>query len=53
MDEHDSLFYAESVARGLAGAALHEFEEVFSELPDSRDKQFIHGLVRWVIERRA
>ena len=53
MDEWGSLTYAEGVARGLAGAALHEFEAIFGELPESRDKAFIQGLVRWVIERQA
>ena len=53
MDELGSLTHAESVARGLAGAALHEFDSIFGELPDSRDKAFIRHLVRWVIERQA
>jgi geranylgeranyl diphosphate synthase type II len=53
MDEHGSLSHAESVARGLAGAALHEFAGIFGELPESRDKAFIHRLVRWVIERQS
>jgi len=53
MDELGSLVHAESVARGLAGAALHEFEAIFGDYPESRDKSFIRGLVRWVIERQA
>lgn len=53
LDELGSLTYAQGVARGLAGAAMHEFEAIFGELPASRDKAFIHGLVRWVIERQA
>jgi len=53
MDELGSLTYAASVARGLAGAALHEFDAVFGDLPESRDKTFIRELVRWVIERQA
>lgn len=53
MDQLGSLAYAEGVARGLAGAAQHEFEAIFGELPESRDKAFIRGLVRWVIERQA
>jgi len=53
MDQLGSLEYAADVARGLAGAALHEFESIFGGFPDSRDKAFIQGLVRWVIERQA
>lgn len=53
MDRSGSLSYAAAVARGLAGAALHEFDVIFGERPTSRDKAFIHGLVRWVLDRRA
>jgi geranylgeranyl diphosphate synthase type II len=53
LDELGSLEYARAVARGLAGAALREFEIVFGERPESADKEFIHGLVRWVLEREA
>jgi geranylgeranyl diphosphate synthase type II len=53
MDEHGSLEHALAVARGLAGAALHEFDVIFADRPPSRDKAFIGGLVRWVLERRA
>lgn len=53
MEEFGSLTYAGGVARGLAGAAMHEFEAIFGELPESRDKAFIQGLVSWVIERQA
>lgn len=53
MDELGSLEHARSVARGLAGAALREFEVVFGDRPASDDKAFIHGLVRWVLEREA
>ncbi|MEM7291938.1 MAG: polyprenyl synthetase family protein [Pseudomonadota bacterium] len=51
MDRYGSIDYARQLAHGLAGAALHEYSLVFSHLPDSRDKQFIQGLVTWVFER--
>lgn len=51
MDEYASIEYARHVAHGLAGAALHEFAQIFGPLPDSRDKQFIEGLITWVIAR--
>ena len=43
--------YARSVAHGLAGAALCEFDHYFSGLPESRDRQFIRSLITWVMER--
>jgi geranylgeranyl diphosphate synthase type II len=51
MDVHGSVEYARAVAHGLAGAALHEFEGIFGKRPESRDKEFIRGLVTWVFER--
>lgn len=51
MDAHASLEYARAVAHGLAGAAQHEFDQVFAQLPDSRDKRFIAGIVPWVLAR--
>jgi geranylgeranyl diphosphate synthase type II len=51
MDERGSLEYASKVARGLAGAALHEFDRVFGGLPESDETAFIQGLARWVLDR--
>lgn len=51
MESCGSVDYARSVAHGLAGAALHEYACIYDGLPESRDKQFIHGLVTWVFER--
>lgn len=51
MDEYCCIEYARSIAHGLAGAALHEYTLLYASLPDSRDKQFIEGLVTWVFER--
>jgi geranylgeranyl diphosphate synthase type II len=51
MDAYGCLDYARQVAHGLAGAALHEYSLLYMRLPDSRDKQFIEGLVTWVFER--
>lgn len=43
--------HARGVARGLAGAALFEFDEYFKNVPDSRDRRFIRSLLTWVLER--
>jgi geranylgeranyl diphosphate synthase type II len=51
MDSYECLDYARQIAHGLAGAALHEYSLLYKSLPDSRDKQFIEGLVTWVFER--
>jgi len=51
MTERGCIQYAKELAHGLAGAASHEFEKVFSELPDSPDKAFLSKLPAWVIER--
>lgn len=51
MDAHGSVEHARGVAHGLAGAALHEYTLLYDGVPDSRDKRFIEGVVRWVLER--
>lgn len=51
MDEYACIDYAQRVAHGLAGAAMHEFREIFAHVPASRDKQFIEGLITWVLAR--
>lgn len=51
MDEYECIEYGRRVAHGLAGAALYEFQQIFGPLPDSRDKQFIEGLITWVLAR--
>jgi geranylgeranyl diphosphate synthase type II len=51
MRAHGSLEYARQVAHGLAGAAQYEYQCLYGDLPDSRDKQFLGALPVWVIER--
>jgi geranylgeranyl diphosphate synthase type II len=46
-----AMAHAERVAKGLAGAALYEFSEIFGDQPGSRDARFIRALVTWVLER--
>ncbi|HEY3568494.1 MAG TPA: polyprenyl synthetase family protein [Thermoanaerobaculia bacterium] len=53
MKHYGSIDYAQEVANGLAGAALHEFSLLFDTLPDSRDKHFLADLVPWVLERTS
>jgi geranylgeranyl diphosphate synthase, type II len=51
LDAQGSLDYARRIAKGLAGAALYEFERAFASVADSRDKNFIRALISWVLRR--
>jgi geranylgeranyl diphosphate synthase type II len=51
IDTYGCIDYAQQIAHGLAGAALHEYSLIYAGLPNSRDKQFIEGLVTWIFER--
>lgn len=51
MDHYECIDYARKFAHGLAGAAAYEFSETYKDIPDSRDRQFIEGLVTWIFER--
>jgi geranylgeranyl diphosphate synthase, type II len=50
-ERHGSIDYGRAMAHGLAGAAMHEAEQVFGDLPESRDKRFLYALGSWVLER--
>lgn len=51
MDFYGSIEHAREVAQGLAGAAVHEFSQLYGSLPESRDKRFVAALPEWVIQR--
>ena len=51
MERYDCIEHARQIARGLAGAALHEYSLIYSGLAESRDKRFIEELATWVVER--
>jgi geranylgeranyl diphosphate synthase type II len=51
MDQYGCIEYARSVAHAMAGAAEHEASVVYANIPDSRDKQFLQALPRWVLAR--
>jgi geranylgeranyl diphosphate synthase type II len=51
MDRYGCIEYARQVAHGLAGAARHEFEQAYADVPGSRDKEFLSSLATWVLER--
>jgi geranylgeranyl diphosphate synthase type II len=45
--------HARSVAKGLAGAALYEFDQIFGDgaASRSRDARFIRSMLTWVLLR--
>ncbi len=51
MDHHGSIAHGRAVAGAMAGAAAHEFELVYGDLPASADRSFLAGLIPWVFER--
>lgn len=46
-----SFEHARRVAAGMAGAALAEFDRGFARVPIGRDKQFLRGMMTWVLRR--
>lgn len=53
MDHYDCIDYARRVARGMADAALAEYLRLFAPVPPSRDRDFLEGLITWVVERTS
>lgn len=51
VDRYDAIAYSSRVAHGLSGAALHEFEAAFRDVPRGRDRDFLAALPEWVIRR--
>lgn len=51
MTEYNSIEFARSNARQLAGGALKEFFVAYGDRPDTDDKQFIHEIILYMIER--
>ena len=53
MDHHGCIDYARDVAHAMAGAAAAEYARLFAPVPPSRDRDFIEGLITWVVERAS
>jgi geranylgeranyl diphosphate synthase type II len=51
IERSGAIDHARTVAAGLAGAALCEFDKYFDGVPPSRDLDFMRSLVTWVVER--
>jgi geranylgeranyl diphosphate synthase type II len=51
MARYDSIEFARTSARQLAGAALREFFVAYGDVPDSDGKRFMQDIVLYMIER--
>jgi geranylgeranyl diphosphate synthase type II len=51
LERTGAMEHARTVARGLAGAALFEFDQYFAGVAGSRDLEFMRGLLTWVLQR--
>jgi geranylgeranyl diphosphate synthase, type II len=51
LERSGAMDHALSVAQGLAGAALCEFDQYFEGLPASRDLRFMRALLTWAMQR--
>lgn len=51
MDQYGCLDHARRVAHALAGAARHEFDVAFHDVPASPDREFVRALCTWVLSR--
>jgi geranylgeranyl diphosphate synthase type II len=51
MDAYGCLDHARAVAHALAGAARHEFDRQFREIPDGPDKAVLGAMPSWVLSR--
>lgn len=51
LERTGAMQYAKTVAQGLGGAALYEFDQYFANVPASRDLRFMRSLLTWVMQR--
>jgi geranylgeranyl diphosphate synthase type II len=51
MDHYGCIDHARAVAHAMAGAAQHEYHQLFAAVPPSRDRAFLEGLITWVVDR--
>src|SRR5262245_8140995 len=51
MDRYECIGYARRFAHALAGAAEFELDQACTDLPPSRDLEFLRALPSWVIAR--
>ena len=52
MEEKGSIEHARKVAAAMAGCALEEFERTYAGCPQDDNHAFLHGLVRWIFDRK-
>lgn len=52
MERRGSIDHARQVAAAMAGCALAEFEIAYADCPRDANYAFLHGLVRWIFDRK-
>jgi geranylgeranyl diphosphate synthase type II len=53
MVDSGSLEFAAHFGRGIAAAAAELFDAVFGGLPDSPEREFLHDMIGWMLDREA
>jgi len=51
LTRYDCIEATRCFAQALLGAAAHDFDQSLAQLPPSRDREFLRGLIPWVIEQ--
>jgi geranylgeranyl diphosphate synthase type II len=51
MDRHGSIAFARAFGHGIASAAHDAFDIAFESVPESRDREFLHDLIDYMLER--
>jgi len=49
--KYGGVEHARDCAHALAGAAQHEYSQIYGQLPESRDRRFIEQMTTWVVKR--
>lgn len=53
LDVYGSIVFASAYAQGIAGAARDAFEVAFAPAADGPDRDFVHALIPYMLERRV
>ncbi len=53
LDEYGSIAFAAAYAKGIADAALQAFETAFETAEPGPDRDFIHAMVPYMVDRRT
>ena len=51
LDRTGAMEHARTMAHGMGGAALYEFDRYFAQVPQGRDLRFVRSMLTWVMQR--